>query len=112
MVMELNYKMDLNKQPAEMEKPDPFYRNEDGQAELKKRKHGEPLDFEGPYFTTGGGTSNNRNARIKVKSRKSQIHNSKGGAEEFAGEEELPEQQQHLVSSEAPVAGYKPPGAE
>ncbi|CAL1378214.1 unnamed protein product [Linum trigynum] len=112
MVMELNSKMDLNKKPAEIESLLPTHRNEEGQAEHKKRKHGQPLDFERPYFSTGEGASKPRNAIMKIKGKKHQSNlrreEAEGGPEDYG----KGDNQQHQAAPEAPVAGYKPPGGE
>ncbi|CAL1370961.1 unnamed protein product [Linum trigynum] len=73
-MLELNRKMDLNKKPLEDCPNQQPHNLEEGQAEWKKRKHGNALDFEGPYFALGEGSIKPKNARIKVKPRKNQTN--------------------------------------
>ncbi|CAL1357682.1 unnamed protein product [Linum trigynum] len=105
MMMDLNRKMDLNLKPNDFEYTDYVKQMEEGQAEFKKRKHGQPLDFEGPYFSPEEGPSKPRNARIRVKGRKVQHTQEK---EDYGDDEEGYQGK----TSEAPVAGYKPPGGK
>ncbi|CAL1355647.1 unnamed protein product [Linum trigynum] len=103
--------MDLSKKPVEMDMMYSSHRNEEGQAEHKKRKHGKPLDFEGPYFTPGKDSNNNQNARIKGKGRKPLLR-SKTRDKEGVAEQEDQDQQQYQVTSEVPVADKRRLGAE
>ncbi|CAL1400643.1 unnamed protein product [Linum trigynum] len=71
--------MDLNRRPIE---DDLEYQKEekDGRSDMKKRKHGQALDFEGPYFSLGEESMQKRNARIKTKNRR-----QKAATEELKG---------------------------
>ncbi|CAL1359112.1 unnamed protein product [Linum trigynum] len=108
MVFDLSKKMDLNLKPIEVDYSSYEKQIEEGQAEFKKRKHGQPLDFEGPYFSSGNGPNKPHNARIRVKGRKvqhTQVKEDEGHLEE-PGDEEYSQGN----NSEAPVAGLKRPG--
>ncbi|CAL1370105.1 unnamed protein product [Linum trigynum] len=108
MVFDLSKKMDLNLKPNEVDYFAYEKQIEEGHAEYKKRKHGQPLDFEGPYFSPGKGLVKPHNARIRVKGRK--VQHTKVKEDEGHLEESGDEDDYQGKNSEAPVAGFKPPG--
>ncbi|CAL1389430.1 unnamed protein product [Linum trigynum] len=113
-VEDLGIKLDLNRRPNDFEASFPANRLEEGQAEPKKRKQGQPLDFSWPMFTPGEGPSKPskpRNARIKVKGRKQQVTAGDEKPEFFEETEEALKQSQ-VSNSEVKVASLKPPGLE
>ncbi|CAL1357765.1 unnamed protein product [Linum trigynum] len=107
-VHDLSQKMDLNLRPSGYNYSHHSGQDEETQGDVKKRKHGQPLDFEGPYFSLGEGSIKPRNARIKVKGRKQQQLNLEKEVDQASYQEN--EGKGKLANSEAPVAGYKPPG--
>ncbi|CAL1371790.1 unnamed protein product [Linum trigynum] len=110
MVEELGKKMDLNRRPNEFGFPLPTELINEGQAEPKKRKHGQPLDFGEPYFSPGDDSCKPRNARMRVKGRKMKT-TAEDANEEYHEEKETREKLLHN-NSEAKVASSKPSGEE